>query len=253
MNKYKDIGSKKGGLKAKLAAIELKISLLRVVMLGCLGAFLLIWAFFIGILVGRGDHPEEVVPEIAAWMPSQNSTAPVGMDENGENIRFPDKIIPPEELEFMGNLKTRPSSDDLTRAPLATNIPPKQEKPVPQQPVVEVHQADQKPTQTAGQTKPTEKPQTQSQPKTQDSGEGVFDYVYQVAASGDKAGAENLKNKLATNGMNAFIITADKDGSVIYRINVRFRGTPDDTHQLTKQLAAAGLDRKILITKTPAQ
>lgn len=252
MNAYHD--SKKGGLKAKLAGIELRVSLLRAVMLGLLCVFLLIWAFFIGVLVGRGEKPENMVPEIAALMPSQNSTMTLPITGSGNAQAPEDKIIQPENLEFMGNLKTKPTNADLTEAPLATNIPPKQSKPAPSPVVVEQKpatkpQAEAKP-QTQTQVQPQTKPQTQASTQAA-PGEGVFDYVYQVAASGDKNGAEGLKNKLIANGMDAFVIEAQKDGSTIYRINVRFRGTPDDTKALTKKLQDVGIDRKILITKTP--
>lgn len=245
MNTYRD--QKKDGLKAKLAGIELRLSLLRALMLGLLCIFLLIWAFFIGVLVGRGEKPENMVPEIAALMPSQNGTASPADDP--DNMQIPeDKIIQPENLEFMGNLKTKPTNDDLTEAPLATNIPPKLTKPPTE---------DSKPAAASNpKTEAEAKPQAQSHPQTQGAvevapGVDVFDYVYQVAASGDKNGADGLKNKLLANGMDAFVLEAQKDGGAIYRINVRFRGTPDDTKKLTKALQDVGIERKILITKTP--
>lgn len=260
MNTYRD--SKKSGLKAKLAGIELRMSLLRAVMLGLLGVFLLIWAFFIGILVGRGDKPEDMVPEIAALMPSENATDPTFVINSESTQASEGKILQPENLGFMGNLKTKPSNDDLTNAPLATNIPTKQ-KPVPsvasepkQNGVPGKNlQSDAKPqAKPQGQTQAQTQAQTQVQPKSEAQvapGEDVFDYVYQVAASSDKNGAEGLKDKLIAKGLDAFVLEAKKDESTIYRINVRFRGSPDDTRKLTKDLQDAGIDRKILVTKTP--
>lgn len=240
MNAYRD--SKESGVKAKFSGIELKISLFRALMLGVLCVFLLIWAFFIGILVGRGENPEDMVPEIAALMPSQNETTPEPAIEPEKPAASMDKILQPENLSFMGNLKTKPTNEDLTNAPLATNIPPKKVKPA--EPAVETKQlAQAQASASHGQVKPIAKVEP---------GEGVFDYVYQVAASTDKKGAETLKSKLMARGIDAFVLEAQKDSGKIYRINVRFRGTPEDTRPFSKKLEEAGIDRKILITKKPA-
>lgn len=240
MNAYRD--SKENGVKRKFSSVELKISLFRALMLGVLCVFLLIWAFFIGILVGRGENPESMVPEIAALMPSQNETTPEPVTKPEKAAASMDKILQPENLDFMGNLKTKPTNDDLTNAPLATNIPPKKVKPanpaVETKPVVQPQASG-----SHGQVKPVVKVKPE---------EGVFDYVYQVAASTDKKGAEGLKSKLAARGIDAFVLEAQKDSGKIYRINVRFRGTPEDTRQFSKKLEEAGMDRKILVTKKPA-
>lgn len=247
MNTY--IDSKKNGLKAKLTGIEFKISLLKVIVYTVFGIVLLIWSFFIGILVGRGDNPENMVPEIAAIMPTQNTTNLTSTNNNSSNVASQNNIIQPENLEFMDNLKTEPSTDDLTNAPLATNIPPKSKKVRPQPIETQYQQSS---IERKKETK--QKPAQRSQSKAQvTSGEGVFDYVYQVAASRNKDGAENLKKKLVANGLSASIVQTDKDGSILYRINIAFRGTPTETRGLNRNLKDVGLDRKILISKVPSK
>lgn len=226
MNVYSD--SKKNRLKERLAGIEFKVSLVRAIMLGVFFVVLLMWVFFVGIVIGRGDNPENIVPELAAIMPSQNMTASMSNNDDSSNEASQDKIIQPENLEFMDNLKTKPTNDDLTSTPLATNIPPKA-KNVPT-----------KPTATEQQT------QSQAQADVEE-----FDYVYQVGASRSKEGSEKLKKKLLDAGFRASILQIEKDGAALYRINVDFRGAPEETSSLSEDLKALGLERKILISKSP--
>lgn len=249
MKKYaKDSGS---GVKEKISkGIVVRISFVRLIMLMLLLVMLLVWAFFIGVLVGRGEKPEDTVPEIARLMPSVNGTTTAvvsgleALNEVAEQEKSKPKneIMKPESLGFMRDLKSNPTTDDLTKAPLPTNIPPKSEKPANQPATSSGKPAD----------KPADKPAA-STSSERAAGENVFDYIYQVAASGDKAATNDLKNKLINNGFKASIVEAQKDGKTIYRLNVAFRGTPEDTRTLSEDLKKVGINNKILIKKTPTQ
>ncbi len=263
MNKF-SVGNRKPGLKARLEAVEFKFNLSRLLMCCLTGIFLLFWAFFIGVLVGRGERPEAVVPRIADLMPCRNSS----LDQSGaqtspEPQKQEEQVMSPEELGFMGHLKSRPSKADLTKAPLATNIPAKPERRQAELPQVERHAPSRQASASGAKPAagPGGKPGAAAADRAAsgaggvdaDGSEAVFDYIYQVAASGDKTGADSLKNKLVANGLDAFVLEADKEGKPIYRINVRYRGTPDSTKQLSQKLASVGLNRKILITKQPVR
>ena len=255
MNRFA-AGNGKPGLKSRLEAVEIKFSLSRLLMFCLIGIFLLIWAFFIGVLVGRGERPEAVVPQIAELMPCRNSSAESAGAQTASNPKKNDEVISAEELNFMGHLKSKPSNADLPKAPLATNIPSKRERVQADLPKVEKHDRSGQTAASASGNKSlnesADRRKGDDDRSKQGSSEDVFDYVYQVAASTDKNGADSLKNKLVANGMDAFVLEASKGGKPIYRINVRYRGTPDSTKELSRKLESVGLSRKILITKQPA-
>jgi hypothetical protein len=54
-------------------------------------------------------------------------------------------------------------------------------------------------------------------------------------------------------GISANIQSGEKDGKTLYRIQVNYRGKPEQIKDLRKELEKAGIDRVILKTKTPVQ
>ena len=274
-----------GGLKGKLnTQVTVQLSLMRLLMIISIMILLVVWAFFIGVLMGRGETPENVVPEIARMMPSANSTVSestalvAGMLEKGtgveqgnntslgdakdaqpEVVSHPkDGIIKPENLGLMDGMKNKPGRDDLTTEPLSTSIPPQKEKNKSKEKdvVVENKTKDKEQTTTLkDKAKDTKKDKTKDKAKEQNSAnsKGQFDYVYQVAASSDAAAAEKLKSKIASLGISSNIQSGEKDGKTVYRIQVNYRGTPDQIKNLRQELEKVGIKQIILKTKVPVQ
>ena len=277
-----------GGLKGKLnSQITVHLSLMRLLMIFLVMILLVVWAFFIGILMGRGETPENVVPEIARMMPSANSTVSestalvadmlekgTGVDQNASNQPQNDKdvqadaaskpkdgIIKPENLGLMDGMKNKPGRDDLTTEPLSTSIPPQKEKNKPKEAPAAAENKAGKDAQSKSKdkdqakdkTKDKTKDKNKEQSKDASNSNGQFDYVYQVAASYDAGAAEKLKNKIASLNINSSIQSGEKDGKMLYRVHVNYRGKPEQIKNLRQELEKVGIKQIILRTKVPVQ
>ena len=280
-----------GGLKGKLnTQVTVQLSLMRLLMIISIMILLVVWAFFIGVLMGRGETPENVVPEIARMMPSANSTVSestalvAGMLEKGTGVEQSnstpsrdvkdaqpevvsnpkDGIIKPENLGLMDGMKNKPGRDDLTTEPLSTSIPPQKEKnKSKEKDVVVENKAKDKEQSTTLKNKAKDTKKDKNKDKNKDktkdkeqnsvNSKGQFDYVYQVAASSDAAAAEKLKSKIASLGLSSNIQSGERDGKTVYRIQVNYRGTPDQIKNLRQELEKVGIKQIILRTKVPVQ
>lgn len=196
-----------------------------VVMLLCF-----VWVFVFGLIVGRGYQPEEAVPELRQFMPSANRTDArnaTGTSPTAEPVPHEAKVIKAEDLTFYDRLKKdpAPASAPVPSSPAATR-PPSAKSPVttPEAPsLVE---------------------------RTNSSNGAVFNYVYQVAASKDKAAAEALAQRIMDKGLRTRIESAQSSGTTWYRIQVLFRGTPEDTREMKEILQQLGIARPLLKSKT---
>ncbi len=273
-----------GGLKGKFfSQITIHLSLLRLMMIVLVMILLLVWAFFIGVLMGRGETPEDAVPEIASMMPTANSTVSEsaalvanmlekGTGHNNNTNANPaqtkmdkqvqtstaqpahprDGIIQAENLGLMDGMKNKPNRDDLTNEPLSTSIPPQKEKPQASDKKNKPKEQDKK-NQADQDKQAKDKAQTKDQAKDKSGSSGQFDYVYQVAASTDAAAAEKLKKQIEGLGVSASVQSGEKDGKTLYRIQVSYRGRPDQISGLRQKLSKVGIGQIILKTKIPVQ
>lgn len=247
-----------GGAGAGPRGITVRLTFLRILILLAVLVMLLIWVFFIGVLVGRGEKPEDNLPEIARIMPSEKGMALNGTEEASDvpaaepnSGPVKPKVLKAENLDFMDTLKTKPSQEDLTKAPLPTNIPAKNKKK-PENDKASVSKDKKK----AESDKTALKDKANKDKKTEDkkivpTDAKVFDYVYQVAASKDAAASEKLKDKISALGLNASVQKDSKGDSALYRIQVAFRGSPDDTNAMKEKLKTVGINSVIMRSKTP--
>lgn len=199
--------------------------------------FILIWVFIFGVMLGRGHNPEDVMPPLAEMMPERQTPVAIP-DEEPVNT-----IIPPKDLQYHDTLKSRdPAPKPIPTARAAEPQPKPQAAPAKPQPPVKT---------TPPAPKPVAPAKTGAQKTDQD--QTVYNYVYQVAAFNNTAGAQAMQKKLQGDGLSAGITQSESNGTIWYRIMVSFRGTPDDTRALRAKLSAHGISAIILRGKTPAK
>ncbi|WP_035251305.1 SPOR domain-containing protein [Desulfocurvus vexinensis] len=187
----------------------------------------LAWAFVLGVLVGRGYKPEEAVPELARIMPrpEANATAPAPAPA-------PPEVLRAEELEFYDDLHRKPGE--------AAPVKPRAAAAPGAQPPAAAPQAPA----PAAATAPAAAPAAQA------SGQR-FAYVYQVGALRDAEVARKFAARLQGQGLTTSVESAQAQGTTWHRILVHFQGTPEQTEALKAKLAAAGVQKPIIRTKTP--
>ena len=185
----------------------------------------LVWVFIFGVLVGRGYHPENSVPELARIIPGPAS-APTA-DAGAANQPAPSaKIISAEELQFPKTLKEE-------AAPTASPKPtPPATAPVPAPKSVAPDAA-----------KPAAAAEKDSE------GNGRFAYIYQVASFKQLDMAEEMSKRLKAAGLATDIESATSNGGSWYRVLVRMTGRPEDTRSLKDTLTGVGLGKPMLRSK----
>ena len=193
------------------------------------GILALSFFFVMGILIGRGYRPESDVPQLGEIMPTK---------EHGQLTEEPRKpeILKPEELGYPDRLKAEPEK------------------------VMEQPEAKPEPA-----AKPEAKPEVKPEPAkakapeikpeafkpADDSGEEVFDYVYQVASFRKAEMAEALSDKLVAAGLRTAIASGDVNGSTWHRVQVLHHGRPASTAGMKEVLAQFGIERPLLKSKKP--
>jgi len=198
-----------------------------------IAAAALAWAFVLGVLVGRGYKPEDAVPELARIMPrpEANATAPAPAPA-------PPEVLRAEELEFYDDLHRKPGEAAPVK-PRAASAPGAQAPATAPQAAAPAAPAGSAPAAPAAQA-----------PAAEASGQ-QFAYVYQVGALRDAEVARQFAARLKGQGLTTSVESAQTQGATWHRILVHFQGTPAQTEALKATLAAAGVQKPILKSKTP--
>lgn len=175
------------------------------------------WVFFLGVLLGRGLTPESHIPKLERLMPRQTEPLPTPAPLRADPATPPARKAPisAEDLESRFSLKNQPA-DSRPASPAREPEKPREEK--------------------------------KSAPK-----EEQFDYVYQVASSRDASQAEALAARLKGAGIKARVAKISRNNATWHKVLVNFRGSPQGTRELRKDLARQGLPRLILDAKTPVR
>lgn len=217
------------------------------------------WVFMLGVIVGRGYHPEQKMPELARILPAQPHLAPPPPAQAQRN-----DVIKAEELKFMNSLKGRPTGNNTTAA-VAQAKPAEQKAADAKKPSAqEQAEAKAKDRSRKAQEQKAEEARKAEAAKKAKAEEAkakaareaaekeTFDYVYQVAAFKDEAPAKTMRTKLESAGLRTRI-ESQKDKSVTwYRLLVNFKGSPEDTRALRATLQKQGIDKIIMRSKVPA-
>ena len=208
-NQKKTCKKARGGFK-----IELNLN--KTLTLGGFVIMAMVWSFILGVFVGRGYNPEDVLPDIARILPdsSPGATAP--------------KVLRPEDLDFFDRLRSSPSGQKTpqpAREPVATLTAPEpaiQARPDP--------------------------------PAVQDriSEAETFIYSYQVASFQTMQRAANLQQKLMDEGFSAGIADAFIDNEPWYRVIVEFESSDQGSDRFLKKLETHGITRPVFRGKRPS-
>jgi hypothetical protein len=208
-------------------------------MISAVGAGILALTFFfvMGILIGRGYRPEADVPPLGEFMPGSEH------GQLGEEQAKP-TILTAEELEYPERLKASPDMImDTQPEPPAPPAP----KPAPAQ--------TQKPAQVVTAT-PAPAPAAKAEPAKaaqEQSGEPVFDYVYQVASFRKVEMARSLADRLTAAGLRTTVDSGEANGSTWHRVHVLHHGTPASTADMKAVLSGFKIDKPLLKKKTASQ
>lgn len=192
---------------------------------GCISLLVLVvigmaWAFILGVIVGRGYHPEKIAKEVAQKILPEDF--PLLTEKNEE-------VLKAEELEFFDKLKQGPT----TTSSLAPTPPPAVAKSTP----------------APAQTKP-EPAATPAATQSDAKGE-VFVFNYQIAALNTMDQAQTFLKQLESGGFKTSVVTANHEGKTWYRVYVHHQGTVDSALALREKLKGNGVNNVLLRSRTP--
>ena len=195
------------------------------------------WSFILGVIVGRGHHPEKMAMQMANKVLPE--AFPLITEKNEE-------VLKSEELEFFDKLKQGPSSVPLAPA-VAQTVP---EPPRPQNATAKPQPPAQSPLQAALQSAAQVAAGNASAASTDGKGE-VFVFNYQIAALASMDQAQAFLKKLDPAAFKTSVVTATHEGKTWYRVYVHHQGTVETAVGLKEQLKAKGIDNILLRSRTP--
>ncbi len=175
------------------------------------------WVFAFGVIVGRGQNPEQEMPGLSSLLPPPREEAKP-------------EILRPEELTFMNDLKQRPA---LGAASQPQPAPPRSA-----------------PAAAAGRAPESAPARAVQTPETG----GRYDFVFQIVAYKNSGQADTLRERLEGQGMRTRM-TIERNAAgkpKWYRVQVLLRGTEADAARVREELGRAGLKDVILASRKPA-
>lgn len=179
----------------------------------------LVWVFVLGILVGRGYHPERFVPQLDKVLPEKGQP-------QAEN-----EVLRSEELGFFKAL--RRDSDSEKPQDDEKSSPPAEEASVP--PAEAVAEEE------------------QSSPPPSAQGDQRYALVYQVAAFQAEDKAVSVQKKLRNAQMDSFLAEVQREGTTWHRVLVPFTGTRQQAQDFQTRLAEAGVNNPFVYKKKTLQ
>ena len=207
--------------KKQQSRLSLQLTPGRTLTLGGFALLAIVWAFILGVFVGRGYNPEDVMPDISRIMPQE--------EKKQEEAR----ILRPEELEFHERLRSEPARD-----------PSPQEQPAA--PVTESPQ--EQPLETAA--LPPE-PEPVPDPGTEAEAES-FVYTFQVGSFQSMERAGGLQQRLYQEGFSASINRTFSGEEPWYRVIIEVETTPSNIDSFKQKLGEQGIDQPLLRNKRPS-
>ncbi|MFO8031818.1 MAG: SPOR domain-containing protein [Desulfohalobiaceae bacterium] len=186
-----------------------------------LALLLLVWAFILGVLVGRGYYPEAFLARLGLRDAAQQEQAEESQGKEGP------QVLRAEELGFFDALQLEWEQGFQELKPQAGSSPSS--------------------AQASGQEQEQDPAQGQEEEEEQER----FAYIYQVAAFQEKSQAEGLQQRLSSAGIESYIQDVDKQEQRWYRVYVPHVGTPQENQQLQGKLQGLGLDKLFVRSKKP--
>jgi hypothetical protein len=195
---------------------KLELSLSKTLSLGAFVVLAMIWSFILGIFVGRGYNPEDVIPDLARIIP-----------DSGQEIKAPG-VLRPEDLDFFDRLRSGPDP----------------QRPSP--PVRERQTAPAKPeTQVRIEPNPPAAPAPVPEAET-------FIYSYQVGSFQTMDRAVDFQKKLGNAGFSASIADAFVNNEPWYRVIVEFESSEQGSASYMDRLESHGIKQPVLRSKRPS-
>lgn len=185
------------------------------------------WAFFMGLMVGRGQNPRESLPAMAGMLESEAQERPAP--------EFPEK----------SDLAELPQGEGEAQGP--SGVLP---LPVPGS-AAGVHAP---PTGAAAKAWPQAEQNPRIAPKPRQAPPAAadnrkYDYVYQAAAFRSNADASKAQKAINGKGLRA---TVRKSGRV-YLVMVNFRGTPAEMDKMLARMKSQGMNKPLQLSKLPVE
>jgi len=169
------------------------------------------WAFILGVLVGRGYHPEAFLPLVAEYMPGQSGQQP------GEDQDQP-SVLSAQDLGFYDTLQQEDGRKTDEPARIQTQVESDQDSYAEPDPDV----------------------QSQKQ---------AYVYEYQVGAFKRRSQAEVLQQGLRKQGFAAQVVRSTVQGTAWYRVLVQYTGQTTEEEAFTSHLRQAGVKNFFLRSK----
>lgn len=207
----------------------------------------LAWAFILGLLLGRGYKPEELVPEIAQVMPTPQPPSVT------ETLR-------PEDLNFYEQLKNIPLKDEKSEEKDITPLPIQPEKQTQNTDKTKKTdkksaQKSNKPTKNENKIPPKETIVTSQKTDKQAEKqiEPRYSFYYQLASLKDGASAIEAQKRLQAKNFKTSINKIQNDETTWYRLFVTFEGTDNELTDTKAKLKKLGFGDILLIKKKPLE
>ncbi len=193
--------------------LSLQLTPGRTLTLGGFALLAIVWAFILGVFVGRGYNPEDVMPDISRIMPQE--------EKKQEEAR----ILRPEELEFHERLRSEPA-----RGPAPQEQPAAPAADPPREQAME----------TAA-LPPDPEPEAES-----------FVYTFQGGSFQSMERAGGLQQRLYQEGFEASINRAFSGEKPWYRVIIEVETTPSKIDSFKQKLGEQGIDQPLLRNKRPS-
>ncbi len=199
--------------KKQESRLSLQLTPGKTLTLGGFALLAIVWAFILGVFVGRGYNPENVMPDISRIMPQE------------EKKQEESRILRPEELDFYERLRSEPAREPSPQEqPAAPTADPPQDQPL----------------ETAA-LPPEPEPEAES-----------FVYTFQVGSFQSMERAGGLQQRLYQEGFSASINRAFARDEPWYRVIIEVETTPSKIDNFKQKLGEQGIDQPLLRNKRPS-
>lgn len=178
------------------------------------GALALIWVFILGVIVGRGYHPENLLKKATRFIPGVSAS-----EETAREARSQEDALQAEDLNFIEDLKKK-VQNQLHDSGLSTS-----------------QESEKQETASSG-------PKTGGQQQTPE-----YRCVYQVAAFRRSQPADQVASELQAGGLQASVHEIEKSGQNWFRVHVIFTGGSRAVQDFEKKLKQLDLGNAFLRSK----
>lgn len=220
-------GNKKKTTRKPKGKFKIELNLAKALTFGAFVVLAMVWSFILGVFVGRGYNPEDVIPDIARVMPDARQEIPAS------------RILRPEDLDFFDRLRSASPSEQKISAPAREQTA----KLTGPDPVIKV------------QPDPPADPVIKAQPDPPAAPVPIpdtetFIYSYQVGSFQTLNRAAALQKQLAADGISASIADAFIENEPWYRVIVEFESSAPD--KVIKKLETHGITQPVFRGKRPS-